>query len=510
MASRASRLAGIVLALLLLAQAVAAAVEAGAAPAPAGMSLLQPAPSATPSPSPAGTPTLQATPTATPTPLATPTATPVLQSASQGAELAGAPAAGGSTAISPDNAAGALPGATVSYTHTVTHLGSSFDVKNVTAVSSLGWPIALFEADGTTPLSDHNSDGIPDTGRVNSGQSRSIVLKVTVPGGATTGLQDVTTVTASSGRNPTPANSASATDTTTVLATPTPTPTIPGVTPPPTHTPTPTPTGTPVPPSGTTDISPDQAQVALPGATASYTHTVTHLGSSFDVKNVTATSSQGWQIGLFEADGTTPLTDHNSDGIPDTGRIDSGQSKSIVVKVTVPSGAAAALQEVTTVTANSGRNPAPSNSDTATDTTTVAAVLRLSLSTSNVTFGLVSPVGEVDPVVGGLTSSTDEQGAYYVKQGALRVEVSSNGPWNGSWQAAENRGSAASLRVADGDLEWRVDGGEWTAFITANQSWPFANPASGSGSYSFDYRLRVLWADDPGGFDSAISVMVSR
>jgi hypothetical protein len=271
------------------------------------------------------------------------------------------------------------------------------------------------------------------------------------------------------------------------------------------------PTPTPVPPSGNTDISPDRSATAGPGTAVSYQHTVTHLGKSFDYENITAVSSRGWQVDLLDSDGR-PLTDHNNDGIPDTGRLDPGGSTTIVVRVTVPADVAPGVQDVTTVTAVSGRDPSkPGNRDSVTDTTTVGGSLKLTLSTGSVDFGSVAPTGEVDPGVSGVTSTVDDQGAYYVKAGALRASITAGGPWRGSWQAAENVGSSSTLRIDRGVLEWRLSGSDqWTPFSGSPRVWPFANPAAAGADYSFDFRLRVLWTDDPGTFDAPITVSVSQ
>lgn len=278
---------------------------------------------------------------------------------------------------------------------------------------------------------------------------------------------------------------------------PTPTPT-------PTATPTPTPTPTSVPPTGTTDIEPSYWSDANPGETMTYSHTVTNEGGTFDTKDITTSSSQGWTVTLWESDGITQLSDHNGNGIPDTDRLNSGVSATIIVKVTVPPGTLRDTVDVTTVTANSGRNPGPDNSDSATDTTTVLGLILMSLSTATITFGEVSPDGHVDPGATGVTSTSDDQGAYYVMQGELLVTVTSNAAWNGYCRGQENTGSAGTLLVVNGDLEWRLAGDStWAAFLLDSESPPYDNScfaarSTGDNPKDYDFRLRVDWADDPG------------
>jgi hypothetical protein len=49
--------------------------------------------------------------------------------------------------------------------------------------------------------------------------------------------------------------------------------------------------------------------------------------------------SSAWSLGIFAADGVTPLTDTDSDGAVDTGPLAPGDTSTIVVRITAPSGA---------------------------------------------------------------------------------------------------------------------------------------------------------------------------
>ncbi len=49
-------------------------------------------------------------------------------------------------------------------------------------VSTLAnWPVTLYQEDGLTPLADTNGDGLPDTGPITQGSSRTVVVKTAVP-----------------------------------------------------------------------------------------------------------------------------------------------------------------------------------------------------------------------------------------------------------------------------------------------------------------------------------------
>lgn len=127
------------------------------------------------------------------------------------------------------------------------------------------------------------------------------------------------------------------------------------------------------------DISPNNSATASPGDVVSYPHTITNNGNGSDTIDLSFVSSQGWTVQVF-ADtngngvvdvGESLLTDTDSDSTPDTGSLAANGTFKIVVRVTVPGGAADATVDMTTLTATSSFNT--SVSDTATDTTTVSA-----------------------------------------------------------------------------------------------------------------------------------------
>ncbi|MGH2559701.1 MAG: hypothetical protein ACRDJH_11595 [Thermomicrobiales bacterium] len=159
--------------------------------------------------------------------------------------------------------------------------------------------------------------------------------------------------------------------------------------------------------------------------------------------------------------------------------------------------------------------PEPTADPTVTPEPTLAEpVVALVVERAAAAFGVVVGTGEIDPAVAGVTSSVDESGAYYVKRGAIRVAVTSDGPWSGSCHAGESGGSTPTVRVVDGRLEWRLAGTEaWTPFATHP-----VDPAAGAcfpersvgiTSYSYDLRLRVERTDPPGTFAAAITFVVT-
>lgn len=209
--------------------------------------------------------------------------------------------------LEPDNTTVATQGQVVVYTHTVTNIGNATDTFSVTATSTQGWLTALTAGPFVLPL-----DGMA-----------TVLVTVTVPGGALDGSIDTTTVTATSQNNP--AVTDSATDVTIL-----PGDGKPGV-----------------------DIEPDNAMATPPGEVLTYTHVVTNTGTTTDVINLSVDSSQGWGVSVS----------------PNSTLLTAGASSDVTVIVAVPASATDGTVDVTTVTASS--TISPTLTDSATDTTTV-------------------------------------------------------------------------------------------------------------------------------------------
>lgn len=67
--------------------------------------------------------------------------------------------------------------------------------------TSSAWPVSLYAADGTTPLTDSDGDGHLDTGPVAQGNTCNIIVKVQTPVIAAVGANNSATITARSSRN---------------------------------------------------------------------------------------------------------------------------------------------------------------------------------------------------------------------------------------------------------------------------------------------------------------------
>jgi hypothetical protein len=68
-------------------------------------------------------------------------------------------------------------------------------------ITASAWPVSLYAANGTTPLTDTDGDGVVDTGSIAQGGSRAITVKVQTPGAATLGDANSATITATSSLN---------------------------------------------------------------------------------------------------------------------------------------------------------------------------------------------------------------------------------------------------------------------------------------------------------------------
>ncbi len=113
--------------------------------------------------------------------------------------------------------ASAAQGSTVNFSNVVRNNGNtpdSFDITLPTSSFPAGTTFQLYQADGVSPLLDTNGNGVPDTGTLASGASYTVVLRATLPTGATGGPYSVTK-TATSKLDP--SKTASVSDTLTAI-----------------------------------------------------------------------------------------------------------------------------------------------------------------------------------------------------------------------------------------------------------------------------------------------------
>ncbi len=230
--------------------------------------------------------------------------------------------------IVPNTTAAAELGSIVTYSHTVTNTGNGTETFNLTATSSLGWNVAIKDASTGALLSSVV---------LARNASRAIIVEVTVPANAPPGSRDVTTVRATHATRPT--ITATATDTTVI---------------------------SPV------TVDPDRTGSIAPGNIIQYVHTVTNASSVTETLSLSATSSQGWTVGIFTTSGT-PINSVTLAG---------GTSREVLVRVTVPAGTALGTVDVARLRAALASTP--DVFDEATAITTVRAILTLEPNNSTV------------------------------------------------------------------------------------------------------------------------------
>src|SRR5438034_110976 len=104
--------------------------------------------------------------------------------------------------LQPPRVNSGAPGTAVVFAHTLTNTGNGPDSFTVAAVSVRGWPVSLYR--------DWNGDGLLDAGDslltgpvpLGYGAAASLIAQVAIPAGASPGVSDTITVTATSRFNP--------------------------------------------------------------------------------------------------------------------------------------------------------------------------------------------------------------------------------------------------------------------------------------------------------------------
>jgi len=80
----------------------------------------------------------------------------------------------------------ASPGESLTYDLTIRNLGA-FGADTFDITTSSTWPMNLYQADGTTPLTDTDGDTVIDIGSLSQGDFTEIIAEIQVPGSAITG-----------------------------------------------------------------------------------------------------------------------------------------------------------------------------------------------------------------------------------------------------------------------------------------------------------------------------------
>lgn len=225
-------------------------------------------------------------------------------------------------------------GGTASFANTLTNTGNgsdSFDIAIGTGSFPAGTTFALYRADGVTPMVDTNGNSIPDTGPLAPGASTTVVLKATLPPGATGGPYAVQKTAASAAD---PAQKATVTDTLTTIV------------------------GNSVDLTNNTSGagSPGSGQgpegsavvsnAANPGATSRFTLYVANGSGVSDSFDLAASADQAFAAISLPAGWKVIFRDENGAVISNTGLVGTGQAKKVYADVSVPTGAAPGSTEL--------------------------------------------------------------------------------------------------------------------------------------------------------------------
>jgi len=119
---------------------------------------------------------------------------------------------------------------------------------------------------------------------------------------------------------------------------------------------------------GNVTVDPDQNDTAEAGTIVSYDFTVKNDGSGLNIFSLELGSSQGWNVTLYDSDGTWIGTDlggdgnwddinsdydSTGDGIPDTGYLIPGAEMDVTMEIEIPEGVENGTQDTTTLAATS-------------------------------------------------------------------------------------------------------------------------------------------------------------
>jgi hypothetical protein len=206
----------------------------------------------------------------------------------------------------PDQVKSAASPDTVEFTMWVANLGTLTDTVNMAITGGIPtWPKPGLFRTLLDSLTDTNGDGIPDVPKVPPLKSDSVqfVVKVYVPAGVPAGVADTIVVWGTSTEHPSARDSA-------VLI-------------------------TIISPQVFIWVEPNRQDTTDPGVPANYNLYAKNDGNSEEIIDLKLTKFN-WPVNLFEADGTTPLADHNSDGIPDIPQVAAKDSVWFVAQVTPP------------------------------------------------------------------------------------------------------------------------------------------------------------------------------
>ncbi|MBD3284799.1 hypothetical protein GF359_00485 [candidate division WOR-3 bacterium] len=208
--------------------------------------------------------------------------------------------------VDPDQDTMALAGEIITFSLVGGNVGRDPDVIDLAVTSARGWNVELLDENEAFPVTDNDSDGLPDLDTMFRGDSKNFTARVSVPASATEGTVDTVTVLGRSSQDELITDQA-------VLI-------------------------IEVIPEVKVIVEPDQDTSAYPGQEIDFELWGANYGLLEDVIDLTAASVSGWQVELLDDAGSSPLADSNADGIPDVGPLERFDREYFTVRVTVPEG----------------------------------------------------------------------------------------------------------------------------------------------------------------------------
>ncbi|MBN2620338.1 VCBS repeat-containing protein [candidate division WOR-3 bacterium] len=232
--------------------------------------------------------------------------------------------------VEPDQTDSTLAGNPITYDMRVINNGTHNDTVDLFYTHNQAWGISLLDSTGTTPLTDHNSNGIPDV-LVPSFDSAHICVREFPPASALPGETDTLVLTGRSSVDPAVSDNATLITIIRNLV--------------------------------AILVEPDQTDSTLAGNPIMYDMQVINSGTCHDTVDLFYVHNQTWSISLLDSTGTTPLIDHNSNGIPDV-LVPSFDSAHICVREFPPASALPGETDTLVLTGRSSVDPAVSDDAT--------------------------------------------------------------------------------------------------------------------------------------------------
>lgn len=224
--------------------------------------------------------------------------------------------------------ASAVQGGTVTFTNAVINQGNGSDTFNMTLTNNAfpaGTTFQLFRADGVTPLTDSNGDGVPDTGPMDAGTTRNVIVQATLPTGVAGGGAYTIDLVGRSVLDTT--RSDSGTDTLTTIGT-----SVVDL--------TNNSAGGPGAGAGP-EVSAVSTTAVAPGSTARVTLVISNSSGAADTYNLSATTDGTLNTVTLPAGWSVVFRDSNNNVVANTGVVNGGASRTFYADVTAPADATA-------------------------------------------------------------------------------------------------------------------------------------------------------------------------